>query len=439
MSTVLVIGAGIAGMQSALSIAAGGHDVILLDRLPSIGGRMAGLSETFPTLDCAQCILAPKMAEVAIHDRIRLLTYSEVEASSGSAGDFKVRIRRKAAYVDWSKCNGCGLCAEKCPVSVPSEFDRGLGARPAVYKQFPQAVPNKVVIDRDNCLYLQKGKCGLCRKVCAAGAVDYEQQERTEEVSVGAIVVATGYDLYPVTNMGEYGAGRLADVMDGLAFERLLSASGPTDGVVRRPSDGAIPRQVAFIKCVGSRDPERHFPYCSAICCLVTAKHASLYKHRTPEGQAHVFYMDVRAAGKGYDEFVCRATDEAGANYLRGRVAKVYAEDGQLVVCGVDTVSGKNVELRADLVVLAMAMRPADGVTELARALDIELDQHGFAAEAHPKLRPVESSKPGIFLAGCAQAPRDIPETIAHASAAAAMVCASLPASPGRRRRERQA
>ena len=424
-------------MQAALGIAGGGHDVVLLDRLPSIGGHTAGLSETFPTLDCAQCILAPKMAEVGIHDRIRLMTYSEVEHVSGDLGNFKVRVRRKAAYVDWTKCNGCGLCAEKCPVKVASEFDRGMGTRPAVYKQFPQAVPNKVVIDRGNCSYLQDGKCGVCKKVCAIEAIDYEQKDRTEELDVGAIVVATGFDLYPVANIGEYGGGRLPDVIDGLTFERLLSASGPTGGVVKRPSDGKIPDRVAFIKCVGSRDPERHFPYCSTICCMVTAKHASLYRHRTPEGQASVFYMDVRAGGKGYDEFVRRTTDEDDAVYLRGRVAKVYAEDDELVVCGTDTFSMENVELRADLVVLAMAMRPAEGIADLARVLDIELDEHGFATEAQPGLQPVESSRPGIYLAGCAQAPRDIPETIAHASAAAAMVCASLPKGRGKQKRKK--
>ena len=423
MATALVIGAGIAGMQTALGIAHSGHDVILLDRLPSIGGHMAGLSETFPTLDCSQCILTPKMAEVASHDRIRLMTFSEVEEISGSPGNFKVRIRQKTTYVDWSKCNGCGLCAEKCPSKAASEFNRRLGMRPAIYKTSPQAVPNRVVIDPSSCLYLQEGKCRVCEKVCTVGAIDYEQQDSIVEEQVGAIVVATGYDLYPVTKMGEYGGGQLADVIDGLAFERLLSASGPTDGVVKRPSDGTVPKEVVFIKCVGSRDPERYFPYCSTICCMATAKHAGLYKHRVPDGRAHVFYMDVRAGGKGYDEFVRRTMDEDGAVYLRGRVAKVYAEDGRLVVCGTDTFTRKNVEMRADLVVAAMAMRPADGVSSLAAKLDIRLDEHGFATEAHPKLRPVESTRPGIYLAGCAQAPRDIPETIAHASAAAAMVC----------------
>lgn len=414
----LVIGGGIAGMQAALGVANCGHDVLLVERQPSLGGHMAQLSETFPTLDCSQCILTPKMVEVNRHPKIRLQTYSEIESVCGFVGNFTVNIRKKAAFVDWDKCTGCGDCLEKCPVKkIPSEFDRGLTTRRAIYRPFPQAVPNKVVIDRARCI-----TCKICQKVCPTGAIDFDQPDRVITEEVGAIVTATGYETYPVSNIHEYGGGEIPDVIDGLAFERLLSASGPTGGEVRRPSDGAIPKEVVFIKCVASRDPERYFPYCSKICCMYTAKHAMLYKHRVHDGQAYVFYMDIRAGGKGYEEFVQRAAEEDNTLYLRGRVSKLYREDGKVVVCGVDTLSGQNVEIRADLVVLATAMRPAFDLEKLTNVLKIGTDTHGFLSEAHPKLRPVESMTAGIYLAGCGQAPRDIPETVAQASGAATMV-----------------
>ena len=413
----LVIGGGIAGMQAALGIANSGHEVFLLERESSLGGHMAQLSETFPTLDCSQCILTPKMVEVNRHKNIRLMTYSEVEELSGFVGNFKVKIRQKAPLVDWHACTGCGDCIEKCPVKkIPSEFDRGMAKRKAIYRPFPQAVPNKVVIDREHCV-----KCKICAKVCPTGAIDYEQEDRFIEEDVGAIVVATGYETYPVLDVAEYG-GDIPDVIDGLAFERLLSASGPTGGEVKRPSDGKVPKDVVFIKCVASRDPERYFPYCSKICCMYTAKHAMLYKHRVHDGQAYVFYMDIRAGGKGYEEFVQRASEEDKTMYIRGRVSKLYRDGEKVVVCGVDTLSGQNVEIRADLVVLATAMRPANGIEELTKTLKIGTDAHGFLSEAHPKLRPVESMTAGIYLAGCAQAPRDIPDTVAQASGAAVMV-----------------
>lgn len=418
----LVIGAGISGMMVALNISGSGYHVHLLDRQPSIGGHMAQLSETFPTLDCAQCILTPRMVEVGQHPNITLMTYSELEEISGHVGQFKVRIRRKAAYVDWSKCTGCGLCTEKCPTKVPSEFNRLLSTRKAIYTPFPQAVPNKVIIDRENCLYFTEGRCGACQKVCPVEAVDFEQQDWFEEIEVGAIVVATGYDLYPKQEIEEYRPGYCEDVIDGLEFERLLSASGPTEGKVLRPSDAAVPREVVFIQCVGSRDPENHFPYCSRICCMYTAKQAMLYKHRVPQGQAYVFYIDIRSAGKNYEEFVQRAVQEDGVLYIRGRVSRMYREDGKVVVLGADTLSGASVEVRADLVVLAMAVRPSQGIEELIRKLKIQTGAGGFVEEAHPKLRPVETHTRGIFIAGCTQAPKDIPDTVAQSGAAAAKV-----------------
>lgn len=418
----LVIGGGISGIQAALDIAEGGYEVFLVERQSSIGGRMAQLSETFPTLDCAQCILTPRMVQVSKHPNIHLLVYSEVEAISGHIGRFRVRLRRKAAYVDGSKCTGCGECTAKCPRLVPSEFDRGLSRRKAIYTPFPQAVPNKPVIDRDSCIYFRNGKCRLCEKACPPGAIDFEQQEEIIEAEVGAVVVATGYDLLPLDRLAEYGCGKVPDVIDGLAFERLLSASGPTLGEVRRPSDGKVPKEVVFVQCAGSRDPEKYLPYCSKICCMYTAKHALLYRHRVPEGQPYVFYIDVRTAGKGYEEFYHRAEEEEEVVYLRGKVSKIFRDGDKTIVWGTDTLSGRNVEIAADLVVLATAVLHAEGAHELANRLKIQLDAHGFFSEAHPKLRPVESITAGFFLAGCAQAPKDIPDTIAQAGCAASKV-----------------
>ena len=419
---VLIIGAGIAGMQAALDIANAGYEVVLVEREPSIGGRMAQLSETFPTLDCAQCILTPRTVEVGHHENIRLRTYSEVEAVEGDLGDFRVRIRRHAAYVNWDICTGCGLCQEKCPKRVVSDFERGVGKRKAIYTLSPQAVPNKPVIDRQSCIYFERGKCRACEKFCPVGAIDFEQEDAVVEERVGAIVVATGYDLYPLSLMGEYGYGEVPDVIDGLAFERLLSASGPTAGQVRRPSDGKEPKEVVFIQCAGSRDPELHKPYCSKICCMYTAKHAMLYKHKVHDGQAYVFYIDIRSAGKRYEEFVQRAMEEEHVLYVRGKVSRVFREDGKVMVWGTDTLSGRNVEVAADLVVLAPAMVPKAGAGAVAELLGLPTDEHGWFTAAEANFQPVETGRPGVFLAGAAVGPMDIPETVAQASGAAAKV-----------------
>lgn len=424
----LVVGGGIAGIQAALDLANSGIPVVLVEREPSIGGHMSQLSETFPTLDCSQCILTPRMVEVAQHPLITLHTYSEVEEVRGYIGNFKVIVRKKARSVDMSKCTGCGVCMQKCPVKkLPSVFDAGLGIRPAIYIPFPQAVPNKPVIDRENCTYYKTGKCGVCKKLCGPGAVDYEQQDEFVTEEIGAIVLATGYQLYKIgqpesglRGYPEYGGGQIKDVIDGLQFERLASASGPTGGEIRRPSDGKIPKTVVFLQCIGSRDSSKGIEYCSKICCMYTAKHALLYKHKVHDGEAIVFYMDVRAPGKGYDEFVRRAVEEDEVLYLRGRVSRLYEDKGQIVVSGADTLAGRPVEIRADLVVLATAIRPQPDARQLAQRVGVGYDGHAFYSEAHPKLRPVEAAAAGIFLAGACQGPKDIPEAVAQASAAAA-------------------
>ena len=418
----LVIGAGIAGIQAALDIAEGGHEVLLLDRYPCIGGHMAQLGETFPTLDCASCIFTPKVVEVAQSENVTLLAYSEIEEVTGSVGSFEVKIRRKARSIDESKCTGCGLCVEKCPTKVVSEFDRGMAMRKAIYIPFAQAVPNIATIDKENCRYYKTGKCKVCQRFCQAGAVVFDQEDEIITVTVGAIVVATGYELLPRDVYGEYGYGKYPDVIDGLQLERMLSASGPTQGAIRRPSDGETPKEIVFIQCVGSRDDSKGISYCSKICCMYTAKHTRLYKHRVHDGQAYVFYMDIRAGGKRYEEFVKQAITEEGAVYLRGRVSKIFPRRKKLIVRGADTLSGTQIEIHADMVVLACAIVAAPGVEDLARKLRIAYDENKFFAEAHVKLRPVETNTAGIFLAGACQAPKDIPDTVAQAGCAASKV-----------------
>ena len=427
----LVIGGGISGIQAALDIAGAGFQVVLVEKEPSIGGHMSQLSETFPTLDCSQCILTPRMVEVYQHPNITLMSYSEVEKVEGFIGNFSVTIRKKARSVRADLCTGCGDCVQKCPIKKKaySEFEEGLAFRPAMYVPFPQAVPNIPVIDRAVCTYYKTGKCQACVKACGRGAIDFEQQDEFVTEAVGAIVVATGYKLYTIDKKpddsqykgyGEYGYGVYKDVIDGLQFERLASASGPTGGEIRRPSDKAVPKKIVFIQCVGSRDESKGFSYCSKICCMYTAKHAMLYKHKVHEGEAYVFYMDIRSGGKGYEEFVRRAIEEDHVKYIRGRVSRIYEKDGKYIVRGEDTIAGMQVEIDADMVVLATAMVPQPEFAVLAQKLGIAYDNHGYFVEVHPKLRPVECSTGGIFLAGACHSPRDIPESVSMASAAAA-------------------
>ena len=422
----LVIGGGIAGIQAALDIANCGHQVILVEKEPSIGGHMSQLSETFPTLDCSQCILTPRMVEVAQHPNIKLYTYAELEHLDGFIGNFKATIRLKAKSVDEKICTGCGLCTTKCPQKrISSEFNAGLGLRTAIYVPFPQAVPNKPVIDKKHCNYYKRGKCKICEKTCPTGAICFDKEDEFVTEDIGAVVVATGFNVLGTEFFPEYGYGRYKDVITGLQFERLASASGPTSGEIRRPSDGTMPKKIVFIACAGSRDPAKGIHYCSKICCMYTAKHAMLYQHKVHGGESYVFYMDIRAAGKNYEEFVRRAIEDDGVNYVRGRVARIYEKDGKLIVKGVDTLMGAQpVEIEADMVVLATAGVSNEGAEELAQRLHVSYDPYKFFAEAHPKLKPVETNTAGIYVAGACQAPRDIPETVSMASGAAAKVAA---------------
>jgi len=418
----LVVGGGIAGIQAALDIADAGYQVTLVERSPSIGGRMAQYDKTFPTLDCAACILTPKMVECASNPNIRIVTHAEVESVSGYVGNFDVTIRRRARSVDLEKCTGCGICYEKCPIKVPSEFDGGLGMRKAIYVPFPQAVPNVPVIDREHCTYYLRGKCKLCEKFCSIGAVRFDETDEVSTEKVGAIVAATGFDVWDQSAAGEYGAGQYPDVISGLQFERLANASGPTAGKILRPSDHTEPKTVVFVACVGSRDPAHGHPYCSKVCCMYTAKHALLLKEKVPNAKAYIFYMDIRANGKGYEEFVQRVVERYDATYVRGRVSRIYPLDGHLVVQGADTLLGRQVEVHADMVVLATAMEPRADAKEFARRLGLSTDQDNWFTEAHPKLRPVEVLTAGIYLAGACHYPKDIPDTVAQASGAAAKV-----------------
>mgnify|MGYP000176753408 CR=1 FL=1 len=417
----LVIGGGIAGITASLDLANSGFEVILVEKSPTIGGKMAQLSETFPTLDCSQCILTPLMVSLSRNDRIKLYTMSEVVEIDGYVGNFRVKIKKKPRYVIEEKCTVCGECEKVCPVIVPNEFDRGLSYRKAIYIPFPQAVPSSYVIDPNSCLGLNPVVCGKCKEVCEADAIDYHMREETIEEEVGAIIVATGYELFPKDRIGEYGYGTYEDVIDALEFERILSSTGPTGGTVKRPSDGKTPKRVVFIQCAGSRD-ENYLEYCSKICCMYTAKQAMLYKHLVPEGEAYVFYIDVRTAGKGYEEFFRRVQEEEGVIYIRGKVSRVYREGENLIVEGVDTLTGKKLTIEADLVVLSTGVVPPEGTENLVSVLKIQQDQSGFLKEAHPKLKPTETLTKGIFICGAIQGPKDITETVSQAKGAASAV-----------------
>ena len=424
----LVIGGGIAGIQTALDIADAGYEVDIVEKSPTIGGKMAQLDKTFPTLDCAACILTPKMVDASAHDKINLYTYSEVEAVSGFVGNFSVKIRKKARSIREDLCSGCGVCTEKCPSrKADNEFNMGLNKRGAIYIPFAQAIPNVPVIDRENCIKFKTGKCGLCAMNCPANAIDFDQVDEFETKEYGAIVVATGFNPIKLDNFDEYAYNQSPDVITSLEFERLTNAAGPTKGKLLRPSDGKHPHNVVFIQCVGSRSTvECGKSYCSKICCMYTAKHAMLIRDKYPDVNVSVFYIDVRTPGKNFDEFYRRAVEEYGVNYIKGMVGKVYVEGDHLVVQGSDMIANKQLKMDADMVVLATAIEPSPDAKSIATMLTASIDTNNFFTEAHPKLRPVESPTAGVYLSGVCQGPKDIPETVSQASACAAKVLGLL-------------
>ncbi len=425
----LVIGGGIAGIQTALDIADAGFEVDIVEKKPTIGGKMTQIDKTFPTLDCAACILTPKMVDCAQNEKIHIYAYSEVAAVKGFVGNFKVTIRKKARFVDTTKCTGCGLCTEKCPQKkVPNEFNLGLDTRRAIYIPFAQAVPKVATIDPDYCNMLQKGKCGVCARVCSAGAIDYTQKDELIEEEYGAIVAATGFNPIDLSQFNEFAYAQSPDVVSSLEFERLMNAAGPTGGTLLRPSDGKHPHTIVFVQCVGSRcdGAQKGKPYCSKICCMYTAKHAMLCREKYPDTEVYVFYIDVRTPGKNFDEFYRRAVEEYGVHYIKGMVGKVIPQNGVLKVQASDLLDNRQLHIDADMVVLAAAIEPDKSARSLATMLTASMDTNDFFTEAHPKLRPVESPTAGIFLSGACQGPKDIPETVAQAGAAAAKVIGLL-------------
>lgn len=425
----LVIGGGIAGIQTALDIADAGFEVDIVEKKPTIGGKMTQIDKTFPTLDCAACILTPKMVDCAQNEKIHIYAYSEVAAVKGFVGNFKVTIRKKARFVDTTKCTGCGLCTEKCPQKkVPNEFNLGLDTRRAIYIPFAQAVPKVATIDPDYCNMLQKGKCGVCARVCSAGAIDYTQKDELIEEEYGAIVAATGFNPIDLSQFNEFAYAQSPDVVSSLEFERLMNAAGPTGGTLLRPSDGKHPHTIVFVQCVGSRcdGAQKGKPYCSKICCMYTAKHAMLCREKYPDTEVYVFYIDVRTPGKNFDEFYRRAVEEYGVHYIKGMVGKVVPQNGVLKVQASDLLDNRQLHIDADMVVLAAAIEPDKSARSLATMLTASMDTNDFFTEAHPKLRPVESPTAGIFLSGACQGPKDIPETVAQAGAAAAKVIGLL-------------
>jgi len=420
--SILVIGGGIAGIQAALQCADIGYKVYLIEREQSIGGHMAMLDKTFPTLDCSACILTPKMVAVSQHPNITLMAYSVLEEVGGYAGNISVKVRRKAAYVNHDKCNGCGLCQEKCPSKTDNLFEQGKSKRKSIYTLFPQAIPNKPVIDKSTCIYFTKGKCGVCQKLCTREAIDFTQKDKIEEITVGAIIVATGFKMFDSSRLVNYQYGRFSDVYNALEFERMINSGGFTNGQIRT-CDGKIPSRVGIIHCVGSRD-QRHMPYCSQICCMFALKFAHLIRAHI-DATVYNFFIDIRCVGKAYEEFYHRVLEE-GVRFVRGKVAEILknpdglSENGQYTVKVEDTLAGSVRDISLDMIILANGIEARDDSRELARKLGIAVNQDGFFLETHPKLDPIGTQNPCVFIAGTCAGPKDIPHTVVQASAAAA-------------------
>ncbi|MBS3794709.1 MAG: CoB--CoM heterodisulfide reductase iron-sulfur subunit A family protein [Candidatus Thorarchaeota archaeon] len=417
--STMVVGAGIAGISAALDLANGGFTVYLIEKEPSIGGNMARIDKTFPTLDCSSCILTPRMAEVEAHPNIELITMAEVEKVDGYVGNFDVTVKQKPRYVDVEKCTSCGDCADVCPVDVPADFDANLTYRNAIYVPFAQAVPSAYILDMDSCLGVDVVRCGKCQNECEAEAINYDDKERLIEFTVGTIIVATGYSVFDATEKQEYGYLEFPNVVNIMEVERMLSSSGPTQGHVVRPSDLAEPEKIVYIQCVGSRDQQTN-QYCSRVCCMTAIKQARMLRDKTG-ADIYIFYIDLRTFGKGYEEFY-EETAEAGVNFIRGRVGEIQQDDRtyNLIVRGEDTLLSKPMELEeVDLVVLSTGVVAPQSVDNVAKVLNLSRSPDGFLLEAHPKLRPVETFGEGVFIAGMAQGPKDIPDTVAQAKGAA--------------------
>ncbi|MDX9816365.1 MAG: CoB--CoM heterodisulfide reductase iron-sulfur subunit A family protein [Smithellaceae bacterium] len=416
---VMIVGGGIAGIQAALELANTGKKVYLVEKNSTIGGHMAQFDKTFPTLDCSACILTPKMDAVLQHPNIKLMTYCEINEVKGFVGNFDIKIRQKARYVDHDKCNACLACTEKCPGKGIAEWDEGLVKRKAIHIPFPQAVPQKPVIDRDACTYFLKGKCRLCEKVCEQKAIDFEQQDTFIDAKVGAVIVATGYNLMDTMPLVQYGYGKYPGVYSALEVERLFNSAGPTGGKVTL-RDGKEPQAIAILHCIGSRD-KNNYEHCSRVCCMYSLKFAHLFKEKT-SADVYQFYIDIRAAGKGYEEFYNRIIEE-DVKFIRGkgtRVTESSDEPGRLIVEAEDTITGKFVQLPVDMVVLSPAMIPREDSKNIARLFNLSTDKYGFFMERHPKLAPLSTMSEGVFIAGVCQSPKDIPDTVAQANGAAA-------------------
>jgi heterodisulfide reductase subunit A len=427
-NSVLIVGGGIAGIQASLDLANRGTKVYLVEKTPSIGGRMAQLDKTFPTLDCSICILAPKMIECYRHPNITLLTYSEIKEVSGEEGNFTVKILQKPRYVVAEKCTGCGTCMEKCPVKTPNEFDMGLGDRKAIYMPFKQAVPLVATIDASCCLCFTKGVCKVCQKVCPSAAIDYEQGQQEKVLNVSSIILATGFDTFNPSTMKEYGYGRFKNVIHSMEFERLICASGPTGGHLVRPSDGKEPKSIVFVQCVGSRSQHGGFPYCSSVCCVYATKESILAKDHMPETEVYIMYIDMRAVGKGFQEFVDKAKAQYDVKYIKAHPGGI-AEDPatkNLQIYYEDIKTGEMRKFDADMVVLCPALIPKEDNRKIAEATGVKLDDYGFFKSKNGLTAPVDTNVPGVFICGYCQSPKDIPESVAQASGAAARAAETI-------------
>ncbi len=419
---VLVVGAGISGMQAALDVADKGYKVVIIDKTSTIGGAMVKLDKTFPTNDCSICTAAPKMVELSRHPNINLITYAEVNFLEGKPGDFKVNVWRKSKYVDPDKCTGCDDCAEVCPVEVVNAFDEKLSTRKAIYIEFPQAVPIVYTIDYENCI-----GCGSCDRVCEPEAISFLEKSEEIEVNVGSVIVATGFEVFEPTEMRkEYGYGKYENVITALQFERLLSSFGPTEGKVFRTSDGKKPKSIGWIQCVGSRSEQLGFPYCSRVCCMYATKEASIAKEANPDIDITIYYMDIRAYGKDFQQYYDHAKD-LGVKYVRGRPSSVYENpDKSITIKYKDTLTGKIEENTVDMLVLSTAIMPNKANKRLGEILGIEVDENGFFKQDSLLTDPIQSTRKGVFLAGCIQGPKDIPDSVSMASGAAAKAVAPI-------------